>query len=111
MSDKIKGCGDSLCIIEKPKGMATNGGCRCRPYKFAQKIRDLTKRNEELMVEIHKGDTLNMSRMAIIYDTEDERDRYRVAMREALGMLDPQHDTDVRSVISKALDNNEKEAL
>ena len=23
------GCGDSSCLIEKPKGMATNGGCRC----------------------------------------------------------------------------------
>ncbi len=107
----IKGCGDSLCIIETPKGMATNGGCRCRPYKFAQKMRALTKKNEELMVEIHKADTLNISRMAMIYDIEDERDGYRVTMREALSMLDPQHDTDVRSVISKALDNNEKEAL
>lgn len=23
------GCGDSGCLIERPKGMATNGGCRC----------------------------------------------------------------------------------
>ena len=25
----IGGCGDGYCIIEKPKGMHTNGGCRC----------------------------------------------------------------------------------
>ncbi len=23
------GCGDSSCMVKKPKGMATNGGCRC----------------------------------------------------------------------------------
>ncbi len=28
MSELI-GCGDNSCLIAKPKGMATNGGCRC----------------------------------------------------------------------------------
>lgn len=23
------GCGDSSCVFRKPRGMATNGGCRC----------------------------------------------------------------------------------
>lgn len=23
------GCGDNSCLIKKPDGMATNGGCRC----------------------------------------------------------------------------------
>lgn len=23
------GCGDNSCIFRKPRGMATNGGCRC----------------------------------------------------------------------------------
>ncbi len=23
------GCGDNSCLIKKPVGMATNGGCRC----------------------------------------------------------------------------------
>ncbi len=26
---EIRGCGDTLCIFGQPKGMATNGGCRC----------------------------------------------------------------------------------
>ncbi len=35
---QIGGCGDSSCLIEPPKGMCTNGGCRCLirpndPYK------------------------------------------------------------------------------
>jgi len=26
---KYLGCGDSGCSVERPRGMATNGGCRC----------------------------------------------------------------------------------
>ena len=31
------GCGDNSCRFVKPKGMATNGGCRCadRPFVMA----------------------------------------------------------------------------
>ena len=25
----VKGCGDNSCVVAQPKGMATNGGCRC----------------------------------------------------------------------------------
>lgn len=32
----IEGCGDSSCIIRKPTGMATNGGCRCGKDAFPQ---------------------------------------------------------------------------
>lgn len=28
----LTGCGDNSCWFRKPKGMATNGGCRC--FKF-----------------------------------------------------------------------------
>ena len=30
------GCSDGGCQIEKPKGMHTNGGCRCNPRKFSE---------------------------------------------------------------------------
>jgi hypothetical protein len=26
---ELVGCGDNSCVIVSPKGMATNGGCRC----------------------------------------------------------------------------------
>jgi len=26
----FQGCGDNSCLVKKPKGMATNGGCRCK---------------------------------------------------------------------------------
>lgn len=34
---KIGGCSDGGCIIEKPQGMHTNGGCKCNrnPLKMA----------------------------------------------------------------------------
>jgi hypothetical protein len=25
----LNGCGDSSCIVKRPVGMCTNGGCRC----------------------------------------------------------------------------------
>jgi len=30
------GCSDGGCQIEKPKGMHTNGGCRCNPREFSE---------------------------------------------------------------------------
>lgn len=47
----IGGCSDGYCVVERPKGMHTNGGCRCgtnrmtaeralRAYlAFAQEVR------------------------------------------------------------------------
>ena len=34
---ELVGCGDNSCLIRKPGGMATNGGCRCevRSLRFA----------------------------------------------------------------------------
>lgn len=26
---ELEGCGDGSCIVARPKGMHTNGGCRC----------------------------------------------------------------------------------
>ena len=43
------GCGDSLCIIKKPSGgLVTNGGCRCRPWKFQRLIKAQNDRITEL---------------------------------------------------------------
>lgn len=28
-AESYAGCGDNSCLFVKPKGMATNGGCRC----------------------------------------------------------------------------------
>lgn len=29
LADEVFGCGDNSCLVRKPRGMATNGGCRC----------------------------------------------------------------------------------
>ena len=35
------GCGDGGCVIKKPSGMVTNGGCRCRPQDFTSALLDI----------------------------------------------------------------------
>lgn len=37
--DWIHGCGDHGCVIEKPKGQATNGGCHCSGEKLRNLVR------------------------------------------------------------------------
>lgn len=34
----FKGCGDNSCLVKKPKGMATNGGCRCMQNRTNNQI-------------------------------------------------------------------------
>lgn len=29
----LDGCGDHGCVIKKPTGMGTNGGCRCKDHR------------------------------------------------------------------------------
>lgn len=52
---QIGGCTDGYCIIQRPKGQHTNGGCRCNTDKykmqryaaamnmFAARVRELTQ--------------------------------------------------------------------
>lgn len=44
----MRGCRDNSCVIEKPQGMATNGGCRCRPWQLRGEIMRLRRENEML---------------------------------------------------------------
>lgn len=34
----LSGCGDNSCLIEKPNGMGTNGGCRCHESRSKARI-------------------------------------------------------------------------
>lgn len=37
--DRIGSCGDGGCLVERPVGMHTNGGCRCWTNKMtAQRV-------------------------------------------------------------------------
>ena len=56
------GCGDNSCAVVKPKGMATNGGCRCHKDTtsarraiayLSAKVRELEcTANQQLKTEI-----------------------------------------------------------
>ena len=65
MQDAIGGCSDGYCVIKKPSGMHTNGGCKCLMHlklyeasrvgqllKYAQQMTD---RIEELEAKLAKA--------------------------------------------------------
>lgn len=35
---ELVGCGDNSCIVAKPTGMATNGGCRCDEQRLKRAV-------------------------------------------------------------------------
>lgn len=41
---ELEGCGDNSCVVQTPKGMATNGGCRCDERKLRSAVRILKAR-------------------------------------------------------------------
>jgi hypothetical protein len=51
MTPEIEGCGDNSCVVAKPRGMATNGGCRCDERKLRRAVQllraALAERNKE----------------------------------------------------------------
>ena len=38
--DEKLGCGDNSCVLVKPVGMGTNGGCRCPVTRVKRVMRD-----------------------------------------------------------------------
>ena len=62
------GCGDSGCIVKKPSGMATNGGCTCTKHikredlvhvkRGITDLLDLRNKNSLTIVEPDNGNTV-----------------------------------------------------
>ena len=55
---ELYGCSDSNCIIIKPEGMATNGGCRClrelqrSDFETYKKVRMAFDARDNMMKEL-----------------------------------------------------------
>jgi len=45
------GCGDNSCVIHKPTGMATNGGCQCLKALSSDQRREFVKGLGRLRLE------------------------------------------------------------
>lgn len=56
--DNVGGCGDGSCLIKKPSGMATNGGCRCTrdPLKTQRMMMAAQELFNRLTVVCKQGD-------------------------------------------------------
>jgi hypothetical protein len=40
----VRGCGDSGCIVARPTGMHTNGGCRCEAFELRRALQYYKRR-------------------------------------------------------------------
>lgn len=43
----LHGCGNHSCVIKKPRGMGTNGPCRCRPRDFTRDLLSIAERLDD----------------------------------------------------------------
>jgi hypothetical protein len=55
---KEEGCGDNSCLVKKPKGMATNGGCICTKHVKREDVLHV-KRGIEDLLELRKNNLTN----------------------------------------------------
>ena len=56
-----RGCGDHSCIINKPEGQGTNGGCRCKPIYLRLRIQELEKELKECYRREHDRNYVSLS--------------------------------------------------
>jgi len=52
----MKGCNDHGCLVAKPAGMGTNGGCRCPVWKLHATIARVRADNERLKAEMDEAE-------------------------------------------------------
>lgn len=45
---ELEGCGDSSCVVAPPKGMHTNGGCRCDERRLRRAVMALRADRDRL---------------------------------------------------------------
>ena len=55
---KFVGCNDSSCVIAKPTGMHTNGGCRCDARALRMMIMRLRTKIEKLKKQQKRFDVV-----------------------------------------------------
>lgn len=48
----MTGCGDGSCIVARPTGMHTNGGCRCEGFELRRAVMYWRRRSEFLQETI-----------------------------------------------------------
>lgn len=48
----VTGCGDNSCIVAKPSGMATNGGCQCSEMVLRRAVLELRARLTALEAQL-----------------------------------------------------------
>jgi hypothetical protein len=73
------GCGDNSCVLHKPRGMATNGGCQCIKTMPVQTRRDFLHALNTLRAE-----AIGMGRFSAGVELEAELECARAGEAAAL---------------------------
>ena len=73
----MRGCGDWECIIEKPKKVGSNGGCRCPRYVLEREIRMLRAQQNDMLALLEA--------IQDIVPDSPYRDKIRVVVAKARG--------------------------
>ena len=80
------GCGDNSCLVERPRGMATNGGCHCEPRALRHAVMAYRAECDRLTAELadlksqanEYGPAPGMARDASLRGLQDGADRERM---------------------------------
>lgn len=49
---ELVGCGDHSCIVAPPKGMGTNGGCRCDHRDLRRAVMALRIQRQQMLADL-----------------------------------------------------------
>jgi hypothetical protein len=85
----LAGCGDHSCVVARPKGMGTNGGCRCEPTTLRRALRAEQKRSANLRQTLDdRGDAMDRAE-ALADRFAAEGDAMRNIAVDALARMSP----------------------
>lgn len=85
------GCSNHGCVIYKPKGMGTNGGCNCSASKLRAYVRDLKAKVVEQGMTISR---LTFENTQLVSHTEEQGRLHRIitALEKDNARLDEEMD-------------------
>lgn len=102
MADDLEGCGDHSCVIAKPGGMGTNGGCRCERVHLRRAVHVLRERLRAVEAE------RDLARLRAIEEAATEA---LLRLAPSFAMMDPvvfKAVTDLRAALAARSETKER---
>lgn len=81
----LEGCGDHSCVVAKPGGMGTNGGCRCERVHLRRAVHVLRERLRAVEAErdecVHRQADALTANSGLVQAIGEQRARAEAAER------------------------------